>query len=49
MVAKYCFFVVEVVKAWVDPKVRDPRTLHHRGYGTFMVAGESIKLRSKMK
>jgi flavin reductase (DIM6/NTAB) family NADH-FMN oxidoreductase RutF len=49
MVAKYCFFVLEVVKAWVDPKVRQPRTLHHRGYGTFMVAGETIKLRSKMK
>ena len=49
MVAKYCFFVLEVLKAWVDPKVRQPKTLHHRGYGTFMVAGESIKLRSKMK
>jgi len=49
MVAKYCFFVLEVLKAWVDPKVKHPRTLHHRGYGTFMVAGESIKLRSKMK
>ena len=49
MVAKYCFFVLQVRKAWVDPKVREPRTLHHRGYGTFMVAGETIKLRSKMK
>jgi flavin reductase (DIM6/NTAB) family NADH-FMN oxidoreductase RutF len=49
MVAKYCFFVLEVVKAWVDPKVRDPRTLHHRGYGRFMVAGETIRLRSKKK
>jgi len=26
-----------------------PRTLHHREYGNFMVAGDTIKLRSKMK
>ena len=29
--------------------VKDPRTLHHRGRGAFMVAGETIRLRSKMK
>jgi flavin reductase (DIM6/NTAB) family NADH-FMN oxidoreductase RutF len=49
MVAKYCFFVLEVLKAWVDPKVKTPRTLHHRGYGSFMVAGETIRLRSSKK
>jgi flavin reductase (DIM6/NTAB) family NADH-FMN oxidoreductase RutF len=49
MVAKYAFFVVEVLKAWVDPKIRHPRTIHHLGYGSFMVAGETIKLRSKMR
>jgi len=49
MVARYCFFVVEVVKAWVDPSVKDPRTIHHRGRGRFMVAGETIKLASRMK
>jgi flavin reductase (DIM6/NTAB) family NADH-FMN oxidoreductase RutF len=49
MVGKYCFFVLEVLKAWADPKATKPRTLHHRGYGTFMVAGASIKLRSRMK
>lgn len=46
---RYNFFVLEVVKAWVDPAWKDPRTLHHRGYGAFMVAGETIKLDSKMK
>jgi flavin reductase (DIM6/NTAB) family NADH-FMN oxidoreductase RutF len=49
MVASYSLFVLEVVKAWIDPAVKHPRTLHHRGYGNFMVAGETIKLRSKMK
>jgi flavin reductase (DIM6/NTAB) family NADH-FMN oxidoreductase RutF len=49
MVNKYNFFVLEVVKAWIDPAVKNPRTLHHRGMGAFMVAGETIKLPSKMK
>jgi hypothetical protein len=49
MVSKYCFFVVEVIKAWTDPAVKNPRTLHHLGSGNFMVAGEKIKLKSKMK
>jgi len=49
MVARYCLFVLEVVKAWIDPAVKEPRTLHHRGRGNFMVAGEFIKLRSGMK
>jgi len=49
MVAKYCFFILEVIKAWIDPTVKDPRTIHHLGRGTFMVAGERIKLKSKMK
>lgn len=48
-VTRYNFFVLEVVKAWIDPACKDPRTLHHRGRGLFMVAGESIKLASKMK
>ena len=49
MVSQYAFFVLEVLKAWVDPRTRQPRTIHHRGYGSFMVAGETIKLRSKMR
>jgi len=49
MVAKYGLFILEVVKAWVDTSVRNPKTLHHRGMGRFMVAGETIKLRSRMK
>lgn len=49
MVNRYGFFVLEVVKAWIDPAIRDPRTLHHRGRGAFMVAGETTKLPSRMK
>jgi flavin reductase (DIM6/NTAB) family NADH-FMN oxidoreductase RutF len=49
MVRKYCFFVLEVCKAWVDPAASAPRTIHHLGRGAFMVAGRRIKLPSKMK
>ena len=49
MVEKYGLFVIEVVKAWVDASLKNPRTLHHRGMGLFMIAGESVKLPSRMK
>lgn len=49
MVNKYNLFILEVLKAWIDPAQKDPRTLHHRGQGAFMVAGETIKLTSRMK
>jgi flavin reductase (DIM6/NTAB) family NADH-FMN oxidoreductase RutF len=48
-VNRYNFFVLEVVQAWTDPACKDPRTLHHRGWGAFMVAGDTIRLPSKMK
>lgn len=49
LVVKYNFFILEVLKAWIDPSRKDPRTLHHRGNGALMVAGETIKLPSRMK
>jgi flavin reductase (DIM6/NTAB) family NADH-FMN oxidoreductase RutF len=49
MVAKYNFFILEVLKAWIDPSRKVPRTIHHLGKGAFMVAGRTIKLPSKMK
>ena len=49
LVERYGFFVLEVVQAWIDPAVKEPRTIHHRGDGNFMVAGETITLKSKMK
>jgi len=49
MIAKYCFFILEVVQAWIDPSVKHPRTIHHLGKGAFLVAGRTIKLPSKMR
>jgi flavin reductase (DIM6/NTAB) family NADH-FMN oxidoreductase RutF len=48
MVNRYGFFVLEVVKAWIDPALKNPRTLHHQGKGVFVVDGERIKLPSKV-
>lgn len=49
MVTKYNFFILEVIKAWIDPSKKPPRTIHHLGRGAFMVAGKTITLPSKMK
>ena len=49
MVNRYNFFVLEVVKAWIDPKAKEPRTLHHRGGGHFMVAGKTLSTTSRIK
>ena len=49
LVRKYSLFVLEVLEAWVDPAQKNPKTLHHRGYGTFAVDGDIIKLKSKMR
>lgn len=46
LVTRYNFFVLEVVKAWVDSRWKRPLTLHHRGEGVFMVAGRTINLPS---
>jgi flavin reductase (DIM6/NTAB) family NADH-FMN oxidoreductase RutF len=48
MVNKYSLFVLEVCKAWIDPAVVSPRTIHHRGRGEFMVAGKTFRLPSRM-
>ncbi|MCW3148569.1 flavin reductase family protein [Stutzerimonas stutzeri] len=49
LVGRYNFFILQVVQAWCDPAVKAPRTLHHRGYGKFMLAGEEITLDSAMR
>jgi hypothetical protein len=35
-----------VVAAWTDPRQKKPRTIHHQGFGRFMVAGETIRIAS---
>ena len=49
LVNKYNLFILEVLKAWIDPAQKNPKTIHHRGYGTFAVDGEIIKLKSRMR
>jgi len=48
-VERYGFFVLEVVKAWIDPGRQNPRTIHHLGHGRFMVAGRTLTLPSRKK
>lgn len=46
LVNRYNWFVLEVVRAWVDTGRAEQRTLHHQGWGEFMVAGQRIRLAS---
>jgi flavin reductase (DIM6/NTAB) family NADH-FMN oxidoreductase RutF len=46
---KYNLFILEVLKAWTDPAQKNPKTIHHHGYGRFVVDGEIIKLKSRMR
>jgi flavin reductase (DIM6/NTAB) family NADH-FMN oxidoreductase RutF len=48
LVNKFNLFVLEVLKAWIDPTQKNPKTIHHHGYGRFTVDGETIKLKSRM-
>jgi flavin reductase (DIM6/NTAB) family NADH-FMN oxidoreductase RutF len=48
MVSKYGLFILEVVKAWIDPKQAASKTIHHRGCGSFAVDGKVIHLDSRM-
>ena len=47
LASKFNIFILEVLKAWIDPAQKNPKTIHHRGYGKFAVDGEIIKLKSK--
>jgi flavin reductase (DIM6/NTAB) family NADH-FMN oxidoreductase RutF len=48
LVNRYNLFVLEVLQAWTDPGQPSPKTIHHHGYGTFVVDGETIHIKSKM-
>ncbi|MGZ6010089.1 MAG: flavin reductase family protein [Rhizomicrobium sp.] len=48
LVGKYNIFVLEVLKAWRDPQQKNPKTLHHQGFGRFVVDGKVLKLASRM-
>ena len=49
LVSKYDLFILRVLKAWIDPAQRHPKTIHHHGYGKFVVDGETIRLKSRMR
>jgi flavin reductase (DIM6/NTAB) family NADH-FMN oxidoreductase RutF len=46
MVPRYGIFVLEVLRAWVAPGRKHPRTIHHRGHGHFFAAGRTFHLAS---
>jgi flavin reductase (DIM6/NTAB) family NADH-FMN oxidoreductase RutF len=48
MVNRYNLFILEVVQAWIDPKRKRSRTIHHRGRGVFAVDGDLLRLKSTM-
>ena len=49
LVNDYNLFILEVLKAWIDPAKRNRKTIHHCGYGKFIVDGKTVKLKSRMR
>jgi len=49
LVGEYGLFIWEVVRAHVAISVSNPKTLHYRGQGEFMVAGDTISFREDFK
>lgn len=50
MVSKYNLFILEVIKAWINPQIKHPQMIHHRGKGVFAVdEKKTIRFPSKMK
>lgn len=49
LVAKYNFFIFEVVKAHVAASPKHPETLHYTGDGVFAVSGKVISRRSQLR
>ena len=48
MVNRYSMFVLEGVKAWIDPERKERRTFHAVGDGTFIVDGRKLDLKKRM-
>ena len=48
LVDKYCLFILEGIKAWVDSDRKERRTFHANGDGTFVVDGRILNLRKRM-
>ena len=48
LATRYNLFVLEAVKAWIDPELAQAKTLHHCGFGRFVLDGEVLQLPSAM-
>ncbi|WP_429925701.1 flavin reductase family protein (plasmid) [Agrobacterium vitis] len=48
LIEDYNLFLLKVVAAWHDPEQKTSKTIHHKGYGCFVVDGETIELESRM-
>jgi flavin reductase (DIM6/NTAB) family NADH-FMN oxidoreductase RutF len=44
LIKKYSLFIFEVVKIHTATRPKNPKTIHYRGRGEFMVAGGSLNL-----
>ncbi|WP_343585198.1 flavin reductase family protein [Herbaspirillum sp.] len=49
LIDKYNYFIFEVVKAHVARTPKNPKTVHYKGDGEFMVAGGLISRRAKFR
>lgn len=49
LIGKYNYFIFEVVKAHVARTPKNPKTVHYKGGGEFMVAGEVVSRRSAFR
>jgi hypothetical protein len=49
LVSRHNLFVLGVLTARADPAQRNPKTIHHRGNGRFIVDGTTIRLKSGMR
>ena len=49
LIKKYSLFIFEVVKAHVAQSPKNPRTMHYRGDGEFLISGNSLNLRRRFR
>ena len=49
LVNRYNLFILTVLKAWIDPAQKNPKCIHHQGYGRFVVDGRTMTLPSRMR
>jgi flavin reductase (DIM6/NTAB) family NADH-FMN oxidoreductase RutF len=49
LLAKYNFFILEVVSAHVATSPKYPRTVHYRGDATFMISGKNVSYPGRFK